>query len=73
MHATHSSGLKEKHNVFEGKTFNAPQTTFISSPSVKGFHTYTPKATHSNTHTHLKVGLSIEAGCGDVTGAFCTI
>lgn len=28
---------------------------------------------HTQTHTHLKVGLSIEAGCGDVTGAFCTI
>lgn len=30
-----------------------------------------PKLTHS--HTHLKVGLSIEAGCGDVTGAVCTV
>ncbi len=49
---------------------------------LKGFHTPNsdtlqifsqtlPKPTHS--HTDLKVGLSIEAGCGDVTGAICTI
>lgn len=34
--------------------------------------TYSPKG-NTLPHTDLKVGLSIEAGCGDVTGAICTI
>lgn len=43
----------------------------INSDTPQIFSHILPKATHS--HTDLKVGLSIEAGCGDVTGAIWTI